>query len=505
MIDELKKHLKDKDWRVENLYYIIDKKGNKLKFKKNETQILFCSNAWNKNIILKARQEGITTYECIDSLDDVLFNNRFNAGIIAQDQETQISIFKKILFAWENIKPSLKEYMGWELKTDRTNELSFAHNSTIRVALSFRGDTLNRLHISEFGKICAKYPLKAEEIITGAFPSVVPGGRIDIESTAEGDWGKFYEMYQQYDGLEPQNYIEFKTHFFPWYFHKEYSMEGEYDLPDKYIEMQSKYNLSREQVNWYYFTEQEQKKKMAQEYPTTAEEAFLSSGTKFFDMDIMPYQIMFVKKGTEVGDWIYYDDYKPNHIYALGADIALGVGQDSSTCVIFDFTVNKVVATYKNNNIKPDVFAYEIKNGAVKYGECLVAPEKNSHGEATIAILKGIYNNIYTEVKVDKHTDTRTDRLGWHTNLATKPRMMSQLKSALDDDAIKVVSKPILDEIKTYDANDLNVQSFDPEATQHWDLLIALAIAFQMKTEVFVGEVKAHTIQNNSDNMFAKV
>ena len=224
MIDELKQQLKDPLWRKANLYYIINKKGEKVKFKRNETQVLFHSNEWNRNIILKARQEGITTDACIDILDDVLFNCNFNAGIIAQDQETQVNIFKKILFAWENIKQSLKDYMKWELTTDRTNELSFAHNSTVRVALSFRGDTLNRLHISEFGKICAKYPQKAEEIITGAIPSVVPGGRIDIESTAEGDSGLFFDMYNEFEGKEPKNYIEFKTHFFPWYFHKEYSM-----------------------------------------------------------------------------------------------------------------------------------------------------------------------------------------------------------------------------------------------------------------------------------------
>jgi hypothetical protein len=57
-----------------------------------------------------------------------------------------------------------------------------------------RGDTLQWLLITEFGKICAKYPEKAREIITGALNTVHVGQRVTIESTAEGQEGRFYEM-----------------------------------------------------------------------------------------------------------------------------------------------------------------------------------------------------------------------------------------------------------------------------------------------------------------------
>lgn len=54
------------------------------------------------------------------------------------------------------------------------------------VSNSGRSGTHNRVHVSEFAKLCAKYPAKADEIITGTIPSVPANGRMDIESTAEG-------------------------------------------------------------------------------------------------------------------------------------------------------------------------------------------------------------------------------------------------------------------------------------------------------------------------------
>src|SRR3546814_18785208 len=73
------------------------------------------------------------------------------------------------------------------LARDSANELLFAHNnSSIRVATSMRSGTIHRLHVSEFGKICAKFPDKAHEVVTGSLPAVPLDGIAIIESTAEG-------------------------------------------------------------------------------------------------------------------------------------------------------------------------------------------------------------------------------------------------------------------------------------------------------------------------------
>lgn len=479
MIDE---RLKNKDWRLSNLYKIVDKNKKLIKFNKNKIQDRLDKNKWFRNIILKARQEGITTYECIDGLDDVLFTKNFTMVIIAHELEAVKKIFKKIKLAWEYFPENLKSEMGYVVNSDNANELSFNNGSSIRVALSSRSDTVNRLHISEFGKICAKYPQKAEEIITGAIPSVPENGRIDIESTAEGEFGEFYEMFWEawYRG-NPQVNKQFKAFFFGWNEHIEYQLEGNFEIPQDLRLYQSKHNLTNKQINWYFIERGVLKDKMKQENPTTPEEAFESSGSKMFDLEQLDWQRQFTVEGVKIGDWTFYKPYIPSHSYALAGDVAEGLGQDSSTGVIIDFTTSEVVGEYCSNQIAPDMFGYELFNGSNKFGGCLIAPERNNHGHTTISTLKTLNANIFEEETLGKVSDKGTKKLGWHTNGASKPKMLYELSEAINEQRLKIPSKSILNELRTYDRSDLSVTKFDPDQSRHWDRVIALAIAWQMR------------------------
>ncbi len=193
-----------------------------------------------------------------------------------------------------------------------------------------------------------------------------------------------------------------------------------------------------------------------------------------------------------VGELKMFKTFNASHRYAGGADVAGGVGLDSSTHVIIDFDTIpcKVVATYKNNLVKPDTFAYELKSHGDRYGECLIAPEKNNHGHATIAILKTIYDNIFTTQVKDTKQDMlpvkeSRKELGWHTNAASKPKMLFALKKAVDDGLLDLSDKDLIQEAKGYSRDDLMDKEDDPRlTTRHFDLLIACAIAWQMKDEV---------------------
>jgi len=192
----------------------------------------------------------------------------------------------------------------------------------------------------------------------------------------------------------------------------------------------------------------------------------------------------------------FYRTYDPSHRYALGADVAGGVGLDSSTTVIIDFSTipAQVVGTYANNTIKPDIFGDEIVRQAEYFGECLVAPEKNNHGVATIARLKQIYSHrkIYqTEGKQTFIVDeTEPKEFGWHTNGLTKPKMMFDLVKAVNDGLLLLVSEDLIAECKSYTRDDLMDSQIDPRlTTRHFDLLIACAIAWQMKDHAHIPSV----------------
>lgn len=118
-------------------------------------------------------------------LDKVLFGSYKSVGIIADDRDSAELIFKdKVKFAYDNLPDWLRA--SFKPKTDRKGELVFENNHcSISVDTSFRGGTLQSLHISEYGKICNKYPEKAREIQTGALNTVAPTSEVYIESTAE--------------------------------------------------------------------------------------------------------------------------------------------------------------------------------------------------------------------------------------------------------------------------------------------------------------------------------
>lgn len=224
----LKKALLDRRWRLNNLYYIKDKQGNKVLFKLNWAQQQILDDMHYFNIILKARQLGITTLFAIFFLDMCLFNRYINAAIIADRQKNSLEIFQdKVKFAYDNLHPAIKALSP--ARRDNANELRFENGSVYRVSTSLRSGTVQLLHISEFGKICREFPNKAEEIVTGALNTVQAGQFITIESTAEGRDGYFYDMVkkcqEQQDTGAQLTPLDFKLHFLPWWKEPAYSLE----------------------------------------------------------------------------------------------------------------------------------------------------------------------------------------------------------------------------------------------------------------------------------------
>lgn len=195
----------------------------------NWAQKLLYKTMWYLNIILKARQLGMTTFIQIFMLDRCLFNDNTNAGVIAHTLSDAESFFQdKIKFAYDNLPDEIKAKLY--AQTDSSKELAFANGSRIRVGTSLRSGTLQYLHISEFGKLCAKHPERAREVVSGALNTVAPGQFVFIESTAEGAYGAFYTMCQAAmklkdsvaRGLELLTKMDYKFFFYPWFEHPDY-------------------------------------------------------------------------------------------------------------------------------------------------------------------------------------------------------------------------------------------------------------------------------------------
>lgn len=283
---EIEKHLSSRKWRINNLYRVVDEQGKEVAFKLNWFQTILYDNFWYLNIILKARQVGITTFMCILFLDDCLFQKDLKAAIIADTRDHAKKIFQdKIKYPFEHLPDWLRS--KFNVNTDTTDMLSFNNGSSIEVATSVRSGTYQRLHISEFGKICAKTPDKATEIVTGSLNTVHKGQIITIESTAEGAFGAFYDYCQTAQAAElegtPLTEMDYKFFFFPWYKVPHYRLAGRLPIPrelqDYFNELEQtlKITLDNEQRNWYWKKLQQQKEYMKREYPSHPDEAFASA------------------------------------------------------------------------------------------------------------------------------------------------------------------------------------------------------------------------------------
>lgn len=271
-------------WRLNNLYRIMDERGQEVQFQLNDAQRQLYGDLWYLNVILKARQLGFTTFIQLFILDRCLFNSNVRAGVIAHNREDAQTFFRdKIKFAYDHLPSDVKEYVP-AIKND-AGELLLANNSSIRVGVSMRSGTLQYLHVSEFGKIARKYPEKAQEIVTGSLNAVHPGSFVFIESTAEGAYGHFYDMAQAAKAIKladkPLTKMDYKFHFFPWWQDKRYRLPVDGVVMGKAdreyfsrLEERHGIKLDDEQKAWYVKKAVEQGDKIKQEYPSTPDEAF---------------------------------------------------------------------------------------------------------------------------------------------------------------------------------------------------------------------------------------
>lgn len=285
---ELVACLKDPDWRIRNLYVIKDKQKQIVPFRPNEAQEKLLRELHYRQVIPKARQRGFSTLIQLIGLDTALFTPGSDVGIIAQDLDTARDIFdSKLKLAYDNLPTVIQHMFPVESRT--TTSMTFANGSKIRVGTSMRGGTPNFVHVSEMGKIAAKYPDKAREILTGTLPAVPLDGMVFIESTAEGRDGAFYEMVEEaritQESGRKLTPLDFKLHFASWWDADEYELdpagviitEKDHEYFHQ-IEAKIGRELNMRKRAWYVTTRRQlfagDQQMMFQEYPSTLDEAF---------------------------------------------------------------------------------------------------------------------------------------------------------------------------------------------------------------------------------------
>lgn len=336
-------------WRLNSLYYIQDKTGKRVQFQMNWAQEALFTEMHYLNLILKARQLGFTTFIQLFMLDACLFNSNVKAGTIAHTLGDAETIFKdKVKFPYDNLPDQLRGAIS--ATQDSAKVLEFANKSSIRVGTSLRSGTLQYLHISEYGKLCAKYPEKAHEVRTGALNTIQAGQVAFIESTAEGQEGHYYDLCETAQTAERTGShltpLDFKFHFFPWWKQSEYSLDPVGVVITQFYQdyftklSELKIELTEAQKAWYVKKAEQQGSDMKREYPSTPKEAFEASVEGAYYGDA----IAVAEAQGRIGNFKYLPEYTVHTVWDIG------VG-DLNTIWFFQVYASRIrlVGYYANN------------------------------------------------------------------------------------------------------------------------------------------------------------
>lgn len=331
--------LGSKLWRLNNLYKIRDKSGQLCTMKLNKSQLYtLTAFSHNKRIILKSRQQGMTTLAVAYNLDSCLFHAGFSAGIQSYGLDESKKLQLKAKLMWEEFDEDLKKALQIDLVVNNAYGMRFSNGSLLRIG-NFRGDTLQSLHVSELAKIAKKYPDKARELKTGAFQAIGKDNKIIIESTAEGKAGLFYELWQKATmkkkiceetgaQLSP---FDFEPIFLSWMMdpdcHLDLLQESNPEMDEYFdkIEAETGVILEQSQKNWYLAKYEEIGYEIKQEYPSTPEEAFekVLEGTYYANE----------YKRLNIGEY----KYDPNYYVFSAVDLGMN---DTFSNVFFQVDLN---------------------------------------------------------------------------------------------------------------------------------------------------------------------
>lgn len=316
-------------------------------------------------------------------------------------QDSQ-DIFKdKLKFTFDHLDARIRPL--FKIEGDSASKLTFSHGSSIRVGTSLRGSTLQILHISEFGKICAKFPEKAREVMSGALNTIKPGQSVWIESTAEGKEGRYFDMVQtakQKVGTS-LGLMDFKYRFFPWWKENAYVLDDEIVIKpelEKYfdsLELKG-ISLTPPQKKFYAKKYESQLEDMKREYPSTDDEAF---------------------EASQIGNWyseqmreLYASNRVTHLLYdkSLPVHTAWDIGQSDHTSIWFfqlpPTGIIHVIDYWQRTDTPLDQIASMLSQKGYTYGTHLWPHDaKNRHTSGITYIQQAANFNLYGLV-LDSHS-----------------------------------------------------------------------------------------------------
>jgi hypothetical protein len=435
----------------------------------------------SRNIVLKARQLGITTYVAARFFLNCITREGTLSVQVAHDQRSAEEIFRIVHRLLENLPAPLRK---GALVTSRANvrQIVFpVFDSEYRVETAAdpnagRGLTIHNLHCSEV----ARWPRDVSETLASLRAAVPPDGEIFLESTPNGAGGAFYDEWQH------ASQTGYTRHFYPWWWDPNYRRRVEIaEFTDQELDLMQKHGLDAAQIAFRREVRANFRNRACEEYAENVETCFLASGECVFDSDIVEQRLHQAAPIIETADHgrllTFFPPvaggkgYQPKQ-YIVGVDPAGGGSEGDYSCGQVIEQTNGVQCAELHGHFPPQELAARVAVLAHKYNDALVAVERNNHGHAVLAhlIMSQGYTNVYKS----------GGQPGWLTNVATRPRMLEHLGALLSAAPFMFLSPRLLEECRTF------IRHLDGNCSAavgaHDDTVMTMAIAQMVRAELRV-------------------
>jgi hypothetical protein len=184
---------------------------------------------------------------------------------------------------------------------------------------------------------------------------------------------------------------------------------------------------------------------------------------------------------------------KPTGVYAIGADVAEGIGGDASCAAVLDCSNGVHVASYWSNSSDIDTYAAELYKLGIWYNKAFINVEANNHGNGVIAILGGsagslAYSNLYRRIEYNEFTAKRTKIIGFKTGPNSKPRLIGNFKAAMKAGEVTTYDRYTIQELGSF-CKDQKTGKLGAKGNAHDDRVMALALAWEQARLIIEGSV----------------
>jgi hypothetical protein len=463
---------------AEKLLMVRDREGVKRRLRANVAQQAFEQARGQRNIVLKARQMGMTTWVAGRFFLKTITACGVLTVQVAHTREAAEGIFRMVQRFWECLPEEMRD---GPLRRSKANagQMCFPElDSEFRVVSAGdesagRGLTVQYLHCSEV----SRWPGDAGATLAGLRATLAPGGEMVMESTPNGAYGCFYE---EWGRAASSNVVQ---HFLPWWMEEAYvaaPVAGE--LREEEQLLVALHGLSRAQIGFRRGLEASYRGLRSQEFAEDAESCFKATGECCFEVEAVESRLAEVGEPVEVRRGGALQIWLPpvaGKDYLVAVDTA-GGGADG------DFAAVQVIemgSGLQCAELQQRLGTLELAKvsaalareyGASSGGGALIAVERNNHGAGVLAYLDSVerYARVYEQAGV----------AGWLTTAGSKPGMVSRMGALLVESPWLFYSRRLLGECRTF----VSMAGGRAGAANgaHDDCMMAMAIGQAVRAEL---------------------